>query len=130
MKFPLIGIKKNDYNIYIFSSHIGIISKGGDVFYKDLWICDSEGNSFFLKESYVKGKAPFKYSLMYFQQMYEMSLTFEKSEFLTLENFKKKIIQHILKNRRKWILLSGSIEDVCKEINESNSYKEIMKIFD
>lgn len=56
LKFPILGIKENNSNIYVFQNHIGIISKGGNNFYKKLWICDSIGNTFLLKKSILKEK--------------------------------------------------------------------------
>jgi hypothetical protein len=35
VKSPLLGLKQGDSNIYIFESHIGLVSKGVNKFYKD-----------------------------------------------------------------------------------------------
>lgn len=128
MEFPILGLREDDANVYVFSSHIGIISKGGHTFYKKLRIVDSRGNAFLLSHSVLKGKAPIKYSFRYFQQMYEMDLTFEKEDKVTLDELKQRIFAHISKYKQKWVTL-GTVELVQEKMNECTSYKQLIELF-
>lgn len=126
--FPILGLKEGDANVYVFSNHIGIISRGGDKFYKKLWIVDSNGNTFLLVRSILKGKAPVKYSFRYFQQMYEMDLTFEEKDKITLDELKHKVFQHISKYKQKWVTL-GTVELVQKKMKKCISYSQLIEMF-
>lgn len=128
VEFPVLGLREDDGNVYVFSSHIGIVSKGGHTFYKRLRIIDSSGNTFLLSNSELKGKAPIKYSFKYFQQMYEMDLTFEKEKKVTLDELKQRVFAHISKYQQKWVNL-GTVELVQEKMNKCTSYKQLIEMF-
>jgi len=126
--FPVLGLKEEDSNVYVFSNHIGIVSKGGEKFYNKLWIVDSNGNTFFLTNAKLKGKAPLKYSLKYFQTMYELDLTFESNGKISLDELNQKIYNHISAYEQKWISL-GTVEMMKEKMDKCTSYENLIKTF-
>mgnify|MGYP006132484649 CR=1 FL=1 len=128
IKFPVLLIRENDKFLYGIKTDLGIISKGGETFYKKkrIEIYDSEGNHFELKKAELNGKANWKISLKYFQQMYEMKLLFEKKSKIELNQLKGEIINHMKKYKKHWLNI-GTLDGLTKMVNNENSYSELIK---
>ena len=128
LNFPLLGLKNNDPNIYVFKDHIGIVSKGGAAFYKDLWIVDINGDSFQLEQAKLKGKAGIKYTIRYFQQMYEVELNFKFLENIALDELKSRLSLHIYKYKNHWLAL-GPIDLINEKMRQYTQYTELILMF-
>ena len=129
-KYPLLVLKKGDNNIYAFKSDFGIVSKGGEKFYKNLTIINSNGEVYHSIDARVLGNAKIFYYLKYFQKMYQVEVIYDKKiDYITLEDLKIKIIQFIKKSPKKWLALD-TIEEIQKMIEKTNSYKELILIFE
>src|SRR5882672_5400204 len=127
MKFPIAILKSNESPIYVFNENeFGLVSKGGESFYKRGVVYDSEGIKFLLDGITFIKKAPTLMSLKYFQQMYKVSVNSIPGEGVTLVEFKKIIIDHINLFNKYWIKkdLIKSLED---SINGKNNFSEIIK---
>src|SRR5262245_39189318 len=104
MNFPIVILKAGEAPIYHFTeAKFGLISRGGEAFYRQGTIYDSDCNVFSLKGNTSYRKAnPIK-SLMYFQQMYVVSPTYTHIQKIALAEFKKIIIDHISFHKRYWV---------------------------
>jgi hypothetical protein len=101
--FPVVLIKNGDPAIYFFSSKsLGLISKGGEKFYKSGSLFDSNGNCFNVNGSCKPFPANFWASLRYFQKMWRVELNIELIETIKLDAFKKIIVNHIEKYNKYW----------------------------
>ncbi len=109
------------------NSNLGIVSKGGESFYtkKKIWIYDSNGKQFELKKAKLNGKANWKSSLRFFQQMYEMNLQFEEKSKIELTELKEIVIEHIKKHKRHWSSI-GTLDGISEMINTQRSYSDLI----
>lgn len=126
--YPLIAFKEGDKNIYASKSNFGIVPKGGDKFYKNLTVIDSAGKIYRLKSSRVKGAAPLMISLKFFQKMLEMELEFEELGVITLAELKAKIMDHVAKNSKHWLVLDTT-EGIQEKIEAAPTFKDLILIF-
>ncbi len=127
-KYPLLVLKNNDKNIYVFKSNFGLVSKGGDKFYKDLFIVDSECNSFNLIKVCSIKYAGASLSLRYFQKMYLVDLEIKHLGKIDLEDIKEMLIEKINKNKSHWLVID-TFEGMVERINMCNSISDICEIF-
>jgi hypothetical protein len=129
MKRPILIFKKNDKNIYAIDSMFGIVSKGGESFYKNTTIIDSEGNLFEVIKIEVQGRASLKHCIMYFQKLLELKLTFSSNKkTIGLTELKNMIISKISKNPKKWLSM-GTVEGISEHVNKSKSFSELISMF-
>jgi hypothetical protein len=128
LNLPAIGFKDNDKNIYVFDKTIGIISKGGQNFYKNLTIIDSKGSCYRLSNAKIKGNANFILSLRYFQPMKEMSLEFDKQDSFNLSSLQDKIFAHVSSNAKHWLVLD-TLQGIKSQIYSAQSFEELIMIF-
>jgi hypothetical protein len=126
MKFPIVIIKASESPIYFFDSgSFGLVSKGGEAFYKNGMIYDSEGSTFLINGIESKKNATVLESIKYFQQMYRVNVKYTANEKGTLSAFKKKIINHIRLFEKYWVKkdLLVSLE---RSIMEKDNFHEII----
>ena len=129
VKYPVILFRNNDKNLYWVNRDLGLISKGGDNFYKKkIKMVDRNGQTFELVKATNGGKAKFIDSLKYFQPMQQMNLKFQEGNSLTLEEVKSEILEHIKQNPRKWLSL-GTIDMIEDWIDQKKSHADLYKIF-
>lgn len=129
MKYPLLILKKGDDNIYAIKKMFGIVSVGGEKFYKNIIVIDTEGNLFEVSDVEIKGSAHFKYSIMYFQKMLKLNISFSKKiRKIELDEFKEMLKEKILKKPNKWLYM-GTIESICKNIDRKNDFKGLISMF-
>jgi hypothetical protein len=127
MKFPILIIKQKDPSIYCFEeTQFGLISKGGEKFYKEGVIIDSEGKVYNIKKSNEIHKASFLQSLKYFQPMYKLTINTEEFRTITINEFKLIVIEHINKHKNYWEK-KDLIVDLEKSINDISEYKKIIE---
>ena len=126
MKFPVVIIKKGESPIYFLTKgNFGLISRGGERFYKHGIIYDSEGNVFSITAIESIQKAPLLKSIKYVQPMYQVQVHCEKLNSISLEEFKELITGHIGSHRKYW-LSKDSFEDLRNSIKEKNDFYEII----
>lgn len=129
VKYPVILFRNNDKNIYRVNRDLGLISKGGDNFYKKkVKMVDRNGQTFELVKATNGGKAKLINSLKYFQSMQQMNLEFQEGDSLTLEEVKSLIREHIKLNPKKWLSL-GTIDMIEEWIDQKKSHEELYKMF-
>lgn len=126
--FPAIGFKDRDAGLYVFDQHIGIISKGGERFYKNLTLVDNQGQKYRLLGAKVKGKAGWRHSLKYMQPMFEMDLTFEEIDFQTLAELKSDIMSHVSQHPKRWLSLD-TVEGIQEMVDRSDSFEGLINLF-
>ena len=108
---------------------LGLISKGGDSFYKKpIKIIDRDGFVFNLKSISSKRKAGFMDSLRYFQPMQQLTFELEQSSRLNLSELKSDILKHVKMKPKKWLSL-GTIEMIEEWIFEKKSIADLIKMF-
>lgn len=126
--YPLIVFKDGDKNIYATKNHFGIVSKGGEKFYRDLTFVDSKGHVFKLKRAKVEDQASLGVSLKYFQRMWKMELDFEDAGVISIDELKAKIMHHVSQNPKHWLVLD-TLDGIKKRVDGTNNFKELILIF-
>src|SRR5687767_5416639 len=130
MKFPVVILKKGKSPIYFFSQEkFGLISKGGEVFYEQGVIYDSDGNEFLLGGFESCKKAGLLKSFMYFQPMYIVNPVYTDVRKVTLPEFQALIIEHIISHKSYWNR-KDLIANLISEIEGSASFTEIFKFLE
>lgn len=127
MIFPVIVLKQKDPALYFFNEDKwGLISEGGETFYKSGDIYDSDGNRF--KTGRIKGirKASWLTCLMSFKRMSRVYLETDPVSTVSLDEFKQVIVQHIQRYPSYWAQ-KDFVEFMLPAIMEKNSYQEIIE---
>lgn len=126
MIFPVLIIKEREAPIYFFKeNNFGLVSKGGEKFYKYGTAYDSGGDIFSIMGIESIKKAPFLKSIKYFQQMYQVQVNCKKQNSMSLPEFKQVIIDHISSHRKYW-LSKDNFEDLKDSIEEKNDFSEVI----
>lgn len=129
MNYPVLILKKSDSNIYALNKMFGIVSVGGESFYKNTTVIDSSGSLLEVEKVEIEKRASLKYCLMYFQKMLKLKITFSSNKKrLELNELKIIIIDKITKNPKKWLSM-GSVEEITKHINNTNNFSELILMF-
>jgi len=129
IKYPLLIIREKDENLYGLKKDIGLVSKGGEDFYKQkMLIIDSQGNKFSVIKAELYGKAKLIDSLKYFQPMLQMNLILEQIDIMSLKQVKEFIIEYINRKPKRWLSM-GTVEDIAESINERSSISELANMF-
>ncbi len=129
IKYPLLIIREKDGNLYGLKKGIGLVSKGGEGFYKrKMIIIDSHGNKFSLIKAELFGKAKLINSLKYFQPMLQMNLTLKQIDNMPLQQVKEFIIEYINRKPKRWLSM-GTVEFITESINERSSISELANMF-
>jgi hypothetical protein len=127
--YPIMIIKENDSNLYALSKDLGLISKGGESFYKGkIKIIDKLGKLHELLSVKKTVKAKFIDSVRYFQPMHQMNLELNQIGQLTLNELKEIIIDHIRIKPKHWQLL-GTIEMITEQVKETKEIPELIEMF-
>jgi hypothetical protein len=127
IQFPIVIIKENDSNIYYINQNtFGLVSKGGESFYKGSTIYDSEGNTFTINGIKSIERASILNSIKYFQPMYLVKLNIAESNSLLLNEFKNTIIGHLQKYQAKW-KMRDNINALEASVMSKNSFTEIIE---
>lgn len=130
MKFPIVLIKPKEAPIYYFESNkFGLISKGGESFYKNGVIYDSEGMKFIVKGIDSVRKAPFNLSLKYFQKMFIVDVKMINDQRIELDQFKQIISNHFRTHSKYWIK-RDLIESLEALLNKKISFEEIIRFIE
>lgn len=129
IKYPILLIRVNDNNLYVMSNGLGLISKGGETFYKkNLKLIDRDGFMFNLKSIIDRSSARLIDSIRYFQPMQQLSFELEQKGKLSLNELKIEIMEHIKKKPKHWLSL-GTIEMIEEWTNEKETIAELIKMF-
>jgi hypothetical protein len=128
MKFPIVIINQSPPGISYMNDELdfGLVSKGGESFYKVGDIYDSEGAKFSITGFTNIKRAPFLKSLKYFQQMYLVELKIKDEGQMDLIDFKKIIINHLYLHK-KWWISRDSIDGLERDVLNKNSFNEIIE---
>ena len=129
IKYPIILIRNKDYNLYGMEKDLGLISKGGESFYKrPIQLIDKDGFIFELKSRKNIGRAKLLNSIRFFQPMQQMQLEFIEKGQISLIDLKKMILSHI-KTKPKHLLTLGTMEMIEEWVYEKNTISELIKMF-
>ncbi len=129
IKYPILLIRENDNNLYGTSSRLGLISKGGESFYKKpIKFIDRDGFVFNIKSITSKSSARLIDSVRYFQPMKQLIFELEESGRQNLADFKSEILKHIKIKPKHWLSL-GTIEMIEEWVNEKQSIADLIKMF-
>lgn len=124
INFPAICYKKDQKTLYyIEESDFGIVSKGGESFYKNLTLIDSNGNQFKVLSYKIIENAGFLKNLMMLQILQKLEVKIEYIEQLSLEQIKNKIREYLKSD--KYFL--GEKTDY---LNHKNPMDALIKISD
>ncbi len=127
MKFPIIVLKENEAPVYFFdNSNFGLVSKGGESFYKNGVIYDSEGSSFLISGIDSVNKATLLKSVIYFQQMYIAKVKFTPTGNLTISEVKEIILNHIQTFPKYWIQ-KDLIDSLSASILNKSDFSELYR---
>jgi hypothetical protein len=102
IRFPAIATQTEMKDVFFFKKNIGLISKGGESFYRNLFLIDSTGTAYSLMRSSINGPAKVIKSITYFQPMYEMNLVFKEEKKFDLDGMKAYLINHISGSPSFW----------------------------
>ena len=127
MKFPIILIKKGEAPLYFFNeSDFGLVSKGGDTFYKSGIVYDSDGGRFLINGIRSIQRAPFLKSIKYFQPMYKVDVKYDNpSGNIDLPDFKQIMIDHIKSHKKYW-MSKDTFESLKSSILDKSSFSDII----
>lgn len=129
LKYPILLIRENDNNLYGTTSGLGLISKGGESFYKKpIKLIDREGYVFKIKTIISKENARLIDSIRFFQPMQQLTFEFEPLEQQNLTELKSNIIGHIKNKPSHWLSLE-TIEMIEEWVNEKESIVDLIKMF-
>ncbi|MEO1032133.1 MAG: hypothetical protein AAFX55_12045 [Bacteroidota bacterium] len=129
IKYPILLLRENDNNLYGLSNGLGLISKGGESFYKrPIKLIDRDGLEFKLKSISGKHKARLIDSMRYFQPMEQLTFEFEQTGQLNLSELKFQILRHISAKPKHWISL-GTPEMIEEWMNKKESIADLIKMF-
>ncbi|MBN9384683.1 MAG: hypothetical protein J0H74_28270 [Chitinophagaceae bacterium] len=93
MSFPIVIVKSNEAPLYYSNGDVfGLVSKGGESFYKKGTIYDSDGSKYEISGIETIEKAPLLKSIRYFQRMYMVKPQYSFISGITLVEFKQLII--------------------------------------
>ena len=121
-EYPILILKENDKGLYCLEKNFGLVSKGGESFYRNLTIYDRNGKGFYLSKYQTIEKADFLSSIKYFQQMYRITSSFEMIDVISLEALKEKLVNHIEANRKFWLKLDN-FEDIRRNIFDKKDFE-------
>lgn len=127
MKFPIIIIKDKEAPIYFFNeSEFGLVSEGGETFYKKGSGYDSEGSKYLIYGIKSIQKAPILTSIRYFQPMYKVDVQYERIlENINLSDFKQIIVDHIHSHKKYW-LSRDEFDSLKSSILSKNNFFNII----
>lgn len=129
LNYPILLIRKNDKNLYGMEKDLGLISKGGDSFYKrPIKLIDKYGNMYKLDSAENNGEARLIDSIRYFQKMHQMKLEFHKENQLSLEEFKVLILNYIGNLPKHWNSL-GTKYEIGEWVKKKTSISDIINMF-
>jgi len=128
LNYPVFLFKKGNQNLYATNKKLGLFSKGGGKFYKNLDVIDSKGYVYHLSNSSIKGKASILDSLRHLQPMYEMDLQFEKIDEIKLKDLKVKAMNQVKLKPKFWLPVD-TIEGIQEMVDNAKTYKELILIF-
>jgi hypothetical protein len=125
--FPIIIIKPNDPSLYVFSSKtFGLVSVGGDNFYKSGLIYDSQGHIYSISGVRQVHNASLMESLRFFQKMKKVDLELEYIQQITLDELKKLLGQHINNYPSYWEA-KDVIDRIIYDVNQQSDFVHLMK---
>lgn len=124
-----IDLKKSEIDVRtekFISCSKGLVNQA----YKNVYIVDSIGNHIKIKKVIATtGSIKFWTSIKYFSSMIEVITEVDKDfSILSLSKFKELLINTVKEKPKYWVCLD-SIGVIIKSINNSESYIEIMRIF-
>lgn len=127
-EYPILILKENDKGLYCLEKDFGLVSKGGESFYRKLTIYDKSGRGLYLSKYETFEKADFLSSIKYFQQMYQITSSYVPIDDISLDEIKQKLIRHIEVNKKYWLKLDN-FEDIKEVILGMESFEKLYKIF-
>ncbi len=128
MEFPVLVLKENEAPIYFLSEKgFGLVSKGGESFYKNGLIYDSSGNKFNITGVVTVRKASILTCLRYFQPMYLVEIGYVDSGKINLDQIKGVVINQINSFKKYW-LQKEDIENLNDSIRKKQTFIDIFNL--
>lgn len=129
IEYPILLKRKNDNNLYGINTGLGLISKGGESFYKkSIQIVDQRGFVFNIKSIIGHNRARLIDSIRYFQPMEQLTFKLEQTGQKNLDELKSDILEHVKLNPKHWLSL-GTIDMIEEWVNEKKTIADLIKIF-
>ena len=113
--------------LYFFEENeFGLVSKGGEAFYKKGLVYDSDGSKYLINGIKSIQKTPILTTIKYFQPMYKVEVKCEKIlDNISLSDFKQIIIDHIHSHKKYW-LSRDTFAGLRNSILAKNNFFEII----
>ena len=128
MNFPIVVIKEGESPIYFFRGNdFGLVSKGGESFYKKGEAFDSDGKKYLIRGINSIDNASILISMRYFQPMKVVNMNLEAIDVVSLSKFKQIINDHIQLHKKYWVK-KDLIYNLERTIMEKDSFAGIIKI--
>lgn len=129
IKYPILLIRENDNNLYGTCSGLGLISKGGESFYKKpIRFIDRDGFVFSIKSIVGKSSARLIDSIRYFQPMQQLTFEIKQTGRKSLSELKSEIMNHVKIKPKHWLSL-GTVEMIEEWVNEKETISDLIKMF-
>lgn len=129
INYPILLYRECDNKLYGIRSGLGLISKGGESFYKKpIHFIDRDGFVININAIAGKSRARLIDSIRYFQPMLQLSFEFEQSGRKSLSELKIEIINHVKIKPKHWLSL-GTIEMIEDWVNEKESISDLIMMF-
>jgi hypothetical protein len=126
MKYPILVISDSRLNAFTEKS-FGLVSEGGYIFYKKIVIIDCEGVKY---KGCLKSaeRASFWESINHFQKMYRVVLDIEKECTITVDEFKKLVLE-LASSDENILYRFSDIEEFRTYLQNQNSFFDIIDMF-
>jgi len=129
IEYPILLIRKNDSNLYGMNNGLGLISKGGESFYKkSIQIVDQRGFVFDINGIIRHDKARLIDSIRYFQPMQQLTFELEQIGQKNLDELKSEIMEHVKLKPKHWLSL-GTTDMIEEWVNEKKTIADLIRMF-
>ena len=129
IEYPILLISIKNNNLYGMNNGLGLISKGGESFYKkSIQIIDQRGFLYEIKGITGQNRASLIDSIRYFQPMKQLTFELEQIGQKNLDELKSIILEHIKRKPRNWLSL-GTIDMIEEWVNGKKSIADLIQLF-
>ncbi len=127
MKYPVLVFEKSDSKMWAIIEPFGhpdLITK-----YKNIYLVDSEGYLYYVKElRQISGVNIFK-SLQKFGKMVKFDVIYDaETKLLPIENFKERIMAHVKQKQKFWQPL-GTVSQIQELVDNCQTFEELIRLF-
>ncbi|MBL7818776.1 MAG: hypothetical protein JNL70_27500 [Saprospiraceae bacterium] len=127
MKYPVLIFEKNDSKMWAIIEPFGhpdLIAQ-----YKSLYLVDSEGYLYYVKELRQVSGVNILKSIQKFGKMVKFDIVYDmEAKQLSIENFKERIMAHVRQKKRFWQSL-GTVSQIQELVDNCQTFEDLIRLF-